>query len=245
MEIREMTTPGNPPANSGRLYVADDGGTTSLYFRDSAGTETDITAGGGADTGLTNLSGVAINTSLISDTDDTDDLGSSSIRWRDLFLERNIRFGVGGQVRATEPTIWADASGDMVYNVATGDRHFWTVNAVTVASLDATDLELEVPLELNSNDLQYSGTGNKLAVTGSTHVITANSTEIFRYNDATFRLANQLDMQDNEIILDEMGTAPTGASNAVKIYAEDNGGGKTRLMAIFPTGAAQQIAIEP
>lgn len=41
-------------------------------------------------------------------------------------------------------------------------------------------------------------------------------------------------------------TAPAAPStNQVTIYAEDNGSGKTRLMAIFPTGAAQQIAIEP
>jgi len=44
--------------------------------------------------------------------------------------------------------------------------------------------------------------------------------------------------------LDEI-TAPSGKANAVRIYAEDNGSGKTRLMAIFGTGAAQQIAIEP
>ena len=41
-------------------------------------------------------------------------------------------------------------------------------------------------------------------------------------------------------------TAPAApAANGVRIYAEDNGSGKTRLMAIFATGAAQQIAIEP
>lgn len=41
-------------------------------------------------------------------------------------------------------------------------------------------------------------------------------------------------------------TAPAApAANNVVIYAEDNGAGKTRLMARFPTGAAQQIAIEP
>jgi hypothetical protein len=41
-------------------------------------------------------------------------------------------------------------------------------------------------------------------------------------------------------------TAPAApATNGVRIYAEDNGSGKTRLMAIFATGAAQQIAIEP
>lgn len=41
-------------------------------------------------------------------------------------------------------------------------------------------------------------------------------------------------------------TAPAApATNEVYIYAEDNGSGKTRLMARFATGAAVQIAIEP
>jgi hypothetical protein len=41
-------------------------------------------------------------------------------------------------------------------------------------------------------------------------------------------------------------TAPAApAATQVVVYAEDNGSGKTRLMARFETGAAQQIAIEP
>ena len=41
-------------------------------------------------------------------------------------------------------------------------------------------------------------------------------------------------------------TAPSApATNSVRIYAEDNGAGKTRLMALFATGSAVQIAIEP
>ena len=41
-------------------------------------------------------------------------------------------------------------------------------------------------------------------------------------------------------------TAPSSpSSNRVVVYAEDNGSGKTRLMALFQTGVAQQIAIEP
>ena len=41
-------------------------------------------------------------------------------------------------------------------------------------------------------------------------------------------------------------TAPAApATNGYRIYAEDNGAGKTRLMVLFATGAAQQIAIEP
>ncbi len=44
----------------------------------------------------------------------------------------------------------------------------------------------------------------------------------------------------------EQSSAPSAPSaNNVRIYAVDNGAGKTRLMALFATGAAQQIAIEP
>jgi hypothetical protein len=43
----------------------------------------------------------------------------------------------------------------------------------------------------------------------------------------------------------ESSAPATPAANEFKIYAEDNGSGKTRLMVKFATGAAQQIAIEP
>jgi len=45
--------------------------------------------------------------------------------------------------------------------------------------------------------------------------------------------------------LTEMVAPAAPAANKVRIYSEDNGSGKTRLMARFATGAAVQIAIEP
>ena len=45
--------------------------------------------------------------------------------------------------------------------------------------------------------------------------------------------------------LTEMTAPAAPAANIVSLYAEDNGSGKTRLMARFATGAAVQIAIEP
>lgn len=45
--------------------------------------------------------------------------------------------------------------------------------------------------------------------------------------------------------LPEMSAPGSSPANTVTLYAEDNGAGKTRLMAQFPSGAAQQIAIEP
>jgi len=59
--------------------LTDNGdGTTSL----SAG------SGSGASTALDNLASVAINTSLISDTDSTDDLGSSSKYWANAYVDK-------------------------------------------------------------------------------------------------------------------------------------------------------------
>lgn len=46
------------------------------------------------------------------------------------------------------------------------------------------------------------------------------------------------------VTLAEM-TAPAGVSNKARVFAQDNGAGKTQLMVIFGSGAAQQIAIEP
>jgi len=43
----------------------------------------------------------------------------------------------------------------------------------------------------------------------------------------------------------EMTAPAAGAVNAGRLYFEDNGAGKTRLMVLFNTGAAQQIAIQP
>lgn len=45
--------------------------------------------------------------------------------------------------------------------------------------------------------------------------------------------------------LQEMTAPAAPAADNVRIYAEDDGAGKTRLMARFATGAAVQIAIEP
>lgn len=42
IDIPETTAPDAPAANVGRLYVADDTGTTKLYFKDAAGTETSL-----------------------------------------------------------------------------------------------------------------------------------------------------------------------------------------------------------
>jgi hypothetical protein len=57
--------------------------------------------------------------------------------------------------------------------------------------------------------------------------------------------ATKLDIGAGAITLLEMTAPGAGAANTARIYAVDNGSGKTQLMVIFASGAAQQIAIEP
>lgn len=70
------------------IFPADPGSDKYLMWDDDPGqlVWADAGAGGGATTALDNLASVAINTSLISDTDNTDALGSAAISWSDLFL---------------------------------------------------------------------------------------------------------------------------------------------------------------
>lgn len=49
LDFDEISAPANPASNVGRLYVADDGGDTKIYFKDSAGTAYDLTSGGSGD----------------------------------------------------------------------------------------------------------------------------------------------------------------------------------------------------
>jgi hypothetical protein len=46
LEFEEISTPSNPATDKVRMYAKDDGGTTKVYTLDSAGTETELGAGG-------------------------------------------------------------------------------------------------------------------------------------------------------------------------------------------------------
>jgi hypothetical protein len=57
--------------------------------------------------------------------------------------------------------------------------------------------------------------------------------------------STRLDIGAGAMEFDEMTAPGAGAANTGRIYFEDNGAGKTRMMVIFATGAAQQVAIQP
>jgi hypothetical protein len=126
--IEEITVPGTPPANTVTLYGKDDGGTSSLFFKDDSGTEFNLNAAGGAgaNTALSNLVSVAINTSLLPNADGTLNLGSAAFSWLDTFTER-LRIETGGTSTSTANQIISDAGG-MIFNTPAGDRYEFNIS---------------------------------------------------------------------------------------------------------------------
>ena len=136
----------------------------------------------------------------------------------------------------------------------------WSNNGTHKASIsDLGYLEVGdlagVSTEYQSNTIEYQfnnaarsrvkladGTGfdvqlESISATGNV-LSTINAVDIFNVN------SSGVEVKAGYSQLNEM-TAPSGVANKATMYAEDNGAGKTKLMVIFGSGAAQQIAIEP
>lgn len=87
------------------------------------------------------------------------------------------------------------------------------------------------------NTFQYTWSSTSSAASVPDIGIARSSAGIMKITDGATG-AGALHLQEQ--------TAPSAPSaNNVYLYAQDNGAGKTQLMARFATGAAQQVAIEP
>ena len=118
----------------------------------------------------------------------------------------------------------------------------------TNGSSQANDLRITDPfVEIDTRGLTGGGGLYIFQPSGSTQdplVVNVNSVVVFNINSlGEFAFLNAYSrgfIEQPEI------TAPSApGANSVRIYAQDNGAGKTQLMALFSSGAAQQIAIQP
>lgn len=75
--------------------------------------------------------------------------------------------------------------------------------------------------------------------------VTGNDVAIGRAAASILDLNNGTIGGGGALRLNEMSAPSAPAADKVVIYAVDNGAGKTQLMALFSSGAAQQLAIQP
>lgn len=90
------------------LTLPTDDGTPGQFMKtDGSGVLSWDTPASGANTALSNLASVAINTSLLPGADNTHDLGSASYSWRDAHIERDAL--LGRQIQSSGSALSASA----------------------------------------------------------------------------------------------------------------------------------------
>jgi len=95
-----------------------------------------------------------------------------------------------------------------------------------------------LPTATNSSMTSLIGNLHYNATTGNSHFFKVNGTTEIEID------ADGLDIRNGWLELEER-TAPSGSSNHSRLYAKDNGSGKTQLVVIFGSGVEQVIATEP
>jgi len=134
-----------------------------------------------------------------------------------------------------------NTAGVGMYFGSYSEIRFAVGSGVAGLSLDASHVNI------NSTALVSFGTvGSSYGDIGfcrnAAGVLEINSATAGTYRDLKYR---NIVGQTGYTEMVEMTAPAAGAANTARIYAVDNGAGKTQLMVIFASGAAQQIAIEP
>ena len=149
--------------------------------------------GGGANTALSNLTGVAINTALLPGTTNSIDLGSDTTAFRDVYLTNTLLFE-GSTADANETTIQVeDPSADVTYQFrdpggGAGTYDICTTDGNCVGSgggtapNDAQYLVLAADSNLSNEQVLVAGAGLTLSTAtlaiGAGEGITVNSDDI-------------------------------------------------------------------
>lgn len=168
---------------SGKIWVGGEkfeGWKANLMF---SGATLSIT--GFASAALDNLASVAINASLISDTDNTHDLGSAAKEWKDLYIDgtANIDALVADTADINAGTVDAITSLTVANNVDIGN-YTLTANGLTIdgtftdgtASLVGGSLTSIKLGTLTSNGfVKTSGSDGTLSVDTNTYVVTGTA----------------------------------------------------------------------
>jgi hypothetical protein len=145
----------------------------------------------------------------------------------DSFVDDTIQFATSGSARMsiTNSTITV-------------------TNPIAMSSNDITGITTAV---FDNSGIPTSGEVGIGSTTGDMYFEVPSPDSYFFRISGTTEVeidADGIDIRNGWLELEER-TAPSGLSNHARLYAKDNGSGKTQLVVIFGSGAEQVIATEP
>ena len=162
-QYEEISKPGNPSSNSGRMYTRDVSGVTTPFWLDSAGTESSMISGG-LNTNLSNLSANAVPTVAL-DMNDNDINGVSNLDFDGVTASihglTNLNF------YQTSHTIQSLSTG-LSYHVPSTQTHLFLVEGVAAMTLSGSFLTLGVHLNANSKNITSANYLSFVDLTGNT-----------------------------------------------------------------------------
>ena len=166
-------------------------------------------------------------------------------------------------IAATEPvfrvrnnaTLLATVYGDGGVSLLTGLKVGFISGTLDDDSVAVGDANFKLRWTATESQLAWD-TNDQLIYVRSSNILSfyISSGVAFEVNSAGIKVQQAVGftMSDTQaavpavLTLAEKGSDPAApAANNVHVYSRDNGAGKTQLVARFPTGAIQQIAIEP
>lgn len=148
-----------------------------IYWTDSTGTRFQLdqqTAGSGADTALSNLAAVAINTDLLPDTNNTHQLGSGTLGWGNLYIGSggSLNFNNGNVIVTHASGVLAVQAGELRITSANVGVHADSVPTLSSTST-FTNKTLTSPA-INSGTI-----GTSLVPTASDGAALGSGTNMF------------------------------------------------------------------
>lgn len=147
-------------------------------------------ASGGANTALSNLAAVAINTTLISDTDATDSLGSGTVRWLNLFATA-IKTGTGAGNTTIISAHDVDGATDTPFITLTANNTPTCVLASAVTGTTQAPLDNSTKLATTAYVDAATGGGSGANVALSNLAGVAINTTLVSDTDVTDNLGTQ------------------------------------------------------
>ncbi len=231
-EYKEIPKPDNPPISNGFLYARDLGGITTLFFLDSAGTETDLLGGGGG--GITSINGDATAAQTLTEQANkiliADDLSGDhafTLGTDVVTIDKSNVFGDFNQVFKDNRLLINNPADSFAYTfvaAAIGASHNLNlpllVAADTIAVLalaqaftnKTIDADLNTITNIESADLKAAAGILTTQLADATNFVLINQANIFGDFDQTFK--------DNRIVIESPnGLTPTTIANLQQTLA--------------------------